>query len=222
VLSDETKYGLADAYAVKTPEDNIRLYADWAGTYDTGFVAHNGYVCHLRVAEQLAQYVSNPTGAVLDIGCGTGIGGVALRHLGFDIVDGIDISAAMLVKAAEKVTAEGEPVYRQLIQADLTKPVDIASNTYAGMVSAGTFTHGHLGPESLDELWRIAAPGAICAIGINARHYALRGFADLIAADVASRTITEPELVEIDMYTNPQAHVEPGNERAIIAVCQVN
>ena len=30
--------GLDEAYSVKTPEDNKRLYAKWAATYDSSFV----------------------------------------------------------------------------------------------------------------------------------------------------------------------------------------
>jgi len=215
------KPGLGDAYAVRTPADSVRLYADWAETYEADFVARNGYVVHLRVAEQLARHKADVRGAVLDIGCGTGIGGVSLRRCGFELVDGVDISTEMLAIARRKADADGSPVYTRLIEADLTRPVDIPSNTYGGMVSAGTFTHGHLGPETLTELWRIAAHGAICAICINAQHFASKGFAEKVATDVSQGTITDLELVEIDMYTDPQAHVKPGNEKGIIVVCRV-
>ena len=41
----------------------------------------------------------------------------------------------------------------------------------------GTFTHGHVGPEALVELLRVAATGAQFALGVNAEHYDERGFA---------------------------------------------
>ena len=44
------------------------------------------------------------------------------------------------------------------------------------MVRAGTFTHGHVGPEAIDELLRIARPGALFVLGINAAHFAAHGF----------------------------------------------
>ena len=34
----------------------------------------------------------------------------------------------------------------KIIEADLTEPIALADDRYAGIVSAGTFTHGHLGP----------------------------------------------------------------------------
>ncbi len=220
-MAGEKKYGLDDAYAVETPEDNVRLYADWADTYESDFVEHHGWVVFRRVAEQLAMRRDDVRGAVLDVGCGTGIGGVALRECGFDVVDGIDISAEMLAAAGRKTFGSGIPVYRNLYEGDLTKTTGIGSGSYGGLVSAGTFTHGHLGPESLDELWRVAAHGAICVISINASHFGEMGFAAKIEADEAERTIAVLNLVDIDMYTHPQPDVPPGNDRARMLVCRI-
>jgi hypothetical protein len=67
------------------------------------------------------------------------------------------------------------------------------------VISAGTFTHGHLGPAALSTLIRFGRPGAMFAIGINAEHYAARGFAGHLAAELAAGTIRylEPRIVEI-------------------------
>ncbi len=220
-MAGEQKFGLDDAYAVETPEDNIRLYADWADSYESDFVLNHGWVAFRRVAEELAKHRDDVRGAVLDVGCGTGIGGVALRECGFDVVDGIDISAEMLAAAGRKTFGEGTPVYRNLYEADLTKKIDIDSGSYGGLVSAGTFTHGHLGPEALDELWRVATQGAFCVISINASHYGDMGFAAKIEADSAGGTITVLDLIDIEMYTHPQPDVPPGNDRARVLVCRI-
>lgn len=221
-MSGARKLGLDDAYAVETPEDNMRLYADWAGTYESDFVARNGYVGYRRVVEQLAQRLTDLDASIIDVGCGTGICGSALAKLGFSTLDGIDISPEMLAEAGKKIHDDGRPVYRRLMQADLTQPVDLDSGTYEGLVCAGTFTHGHLGPECLGEVWRIAAPGSICAIGINANHYSEAGFAAKIAADDERRVISLIDLVDIETYTTPQPDVTPGNDRAKVLVCRVN
>jgi len=220
-MTSDKKIDLEQAYAVETPDDNIRLYADWAETYDSDFVAANGYVSHLRVAEQLIGHLSEMNGALLDVGCGTGIVGLVLRSNGFSVVDGLDISTQMLAEAGRKKTDDGEDVYRNLIQADLTQQVSIGSDSYAGLVSAGTFTHGHLGPESLDELWRIAAPGAICSIGINADHYDSKGFREKIAMDVDRQVISNPEFIEVDAYASLNVEEGAVNQKAIIIVCRV-
>ena len=221
-MSNERKLGLDDAYAVETPADNVRLYADWAATYESEFVARNGYVGYLRVVEQLVEHLPQTDAKIIDVGCGTGVCGKALGQMGFSVIDGIDISAEMLAEAARKARDDGGPVYRNLLQADLTRRVPIADGTYEGLVCAGTFTHGHLGPESLSEVWRIAAPGSICSIGINANHYKEAGFAARIADDDARQVISLLDLVDIETYTTPQPDVTAGNDRAKVLVCEVN
>ena len=221
-MSKERKLGLEDAYAVETPADNIRLYADWASTYESDFIVEQGYVGYLRVVEQLAERLSDHGVSIIDVGCGTGVCGAALARAGFTTIDGIDISEAMLSKAGEKRTAGDQPVYRELTAVDLTQPIKLTDNVYGGLVSAGTFTHGHLGPEPFDELWRIVAPGGVCSIGINASHYQEAGFAARIADDDDRCVISLIDVVEIDTYLTPQADVTDGNDKAKVLVCRVN
>ena len=219
-MSNKNEIGLEEAYAVETPQDNVRLYGEWAETYDSDIIACKGYVYHVRVVELLAEHISEISGAVLDVGCGTGAVGVALQDKGIGIVDGIDISPAMLAESANKKTEAGIPVYRDLIQADLTKAIAIPDSHYGGLISSGTFTHGHLGPESLDELWRVAAPGAICVIGINAGHYDLMGFGEKFAADVAAGVISSPEFSEVDIYATAAGDADLSSDSARVAVCK--
>jgi len=175
--------GLEEAYAVDGPEANRKLYASWAATYESVFLAENDYVYHQHVAAAFCDDkdgVERLDGPVLDVGCGTGVVGAELARLGVPLIDGIDISPEMLAKAAVK-THEGRSTYRQLFEADLTGRLGLDSETYAGIVSAGAFTHGHLGPESIAELLRVARPGARCSLGINSAHFAEAGFGDWLA-----------------------------------------
>ena len=220
-MSKKRKLNVDDAYALETPADSIRLYGEWADTYDTDFVESVGYVVYLRVAELLVRQRSLINGAVLDVGCGTGIVGARLREGGIEVVDGIDISPLMLAEAGKKKTKDDVPVYRKLIAADLTKSLDIADNQYAGLISAGTFTHGHLGPDSLDELWRVAAPGALCAIGVRSTHYESMDFGEKLSVDVAEGTITKPDIVETSMYSAQTDNPEHADDKALIVVCQI-
>lgn len=220
-MSEKSKLDVDDAYALKTPADSIRLYGEWADSYDTDFVESVGYVVYLRVAELLLEKRHLINGPVLDVGCGTGVVGVSLREGGIDVVDGIDISQPMLIEAEKKKMKNGEPVYRKLIAADLTKTLDLPDNLYAGLVSAGTFTHGHLGPEPLDELWRIAAPGAHCAIGVRTTHYEVADFGAKLADDIAKGTITEPELVEAKLYSAETDNPKHADDKVFVVICQV-
>ena len=56
--------------------------------------------------------------------------------------------------------AAGKGIYRNTFTADIFDGLPIADDTYDGFTCAGTFTLGHLGPEPLPELLRVAAPGA--------------------------------------------------------------
>ena len=59
---------------------------------------------------------------------------------------------------------------------DRTKPLYFNSNIYDGIVSAGTFTLGHVGPEALDELLRIGRSGCLFVISVNTQHFERDGF----------------------------------------------
>jgi predicted TPR repeat methyltransferase len=180
--------GLNDAYALKTPEDSRRLYADWADTYDTGFAARQQYLLPQHVAAALRD--SGCDGPVLDVGAGTGLVAEALGQDFAPAIDALDISAEMLAVAARK------GLYRRCIEGDLTGRLDIEDTTYGAVVSAGTFTHGHVGPDALDELMRVARPEAHFVLSINAEHHEALGFAarfDALADRIAAyRTARVP------------------------------
>ena len=220
-MSKKPKFDVDDAYAIKTPADSVRLYGEWADTYDAGFVEREGYVVYLRVAEILLRQRSRINGAVLDVGCGTGIVGVKLREGGIEIIDGVDISPPMLIEAGQKRSQDDVPIYRNLVEADLTNTLDLADNQYAGVVSAGTFTHGHLGPDSLDELWRVAAAGAVCAIGVRDTHYKSMDFAEKLSIDFAAGTISKPDIAVVDMYSAQACDPAHADDKALIVICQI-
>ena len=149
----DSEIGLDDAYAVDGPDENRKLYARWASSYDETFIERQGYRYHSRVARIFAEH--GGVGPVLDVGCGTGAVGVELANLGVAPIDGVDISSEMLSEARRKTASEG-PVYRDLIEADLTSATSLRTSSYSGLISAGTFTHGHLGPQTLAELFSTA------------------------------------------------------------------
>lgn len=206
---------LEAAYAVQTPEDNRKLYAEWAETYESGFMADSGYVYHRHVAAILLDGFGELDGPVLDVGCGTGVVGEELRTLGVSTVDGIDISPEMLALAATKTDDQG-PVYRNLIEADLTQRIDVSDDSYAAMISVGAFTHGHLGPDALGELLRVGRPGARYAIGINAAHFEEFGFDERLDQHRAEATIEDYRAVDAVIYRDTDEN--NPNQMARVAV----
>ncbi|MDQ2934683.1 MAG: hypothetical protein M3R49_06830 [Chloroflexota bacterium] len=81
--------------------------------------------------------------------------------------------------------------YRAFITADLNEPLDIPSASYAGASCCGTFTHGHVGAECQDELFRILKPGAPFAFTVKLEVFASLGFKAKLAALMAAGKITE-------------------------------
>ena len=148
----ENSLGLDEAYSVKTPSDNRRLYAKWARTYESDFVEAKQYRYPKAIAEVFNEVVG-PVNRVLDIGTGTGLTGMYLTRLRPGVViDGMDISPEMLAQAKLKVREDGSVVYRALYERDLTRALTNENAPYEALFSSGTFTHGHLGPECLRNL----------------------------------------------------------------------
>lgn len=192
---------LSSALALSSDEDRLRLYRAWAATYDEGFAVAMEYRLPAHVA---AAFLSaGGEGPVLDVGAGTGLLAAALRELGFaGVIDGVDLSPDMLAVAGIK------GLYRNLAKADVTRPLPLDGG-YAGVVSSGTFTHGHVGPEALDLLLGVAAPGALFAFSVNSGVWAERGF-DRALAVLAGR-ITAPTLAEVAIYGPAAAQRDPGH-----------
>ncbi|MEM7338172.1 MAG: methyltransferase domain-containing protein [Actinomycetota bacterium] len=209
--------GLDDAYGLETPEDNIRLYRNWADSYEDEFMVNHGYVYHVRVVEAFAEIADRSDSPVLDVGCGTGVVGAELAARGPWAIDGLDISPEMLIKAAEKRNRVGEPVYGSLIEADLTQTLAIADDVYGAVVSSGTFTMGHVGPEALTELARIVRTGGLLVFGVNSEFYAERDFGDHLARLASQGLAAEEHRVEVPMYDRDD-HEHAGSTAHVIAL----
>lgn len=217
---DDVDELLAAAYALDGPEASRALYARWAATYDSGWVTDSGYVYPDHVARVFVEH-AGPLGtddAVVDVGCGTGLAGVSLRRRGVEVVDGLDISPEMLEQAAAK-ELDGHRAYRHLLEADLTATVPVADHSYAGALSTGTFTHGHVGPAALGEVLRILRPGATAAIGVNAAHFASANFASAFEALVGEGRIGDVRLVDVAIYEG--ADMADPDQYAHVAVFTV-
>lgn len=200
---------LTSAYALTGPEDAARLYADWARTYDSDFAQDMGYVLPLAVARAYAQV--GGTGPVLDLGAGTGLCGAALGALGVGPLDATDLSPEMLAIARDKA------IYRTLFVGDLLARLPCDDGAYGGAVSSGTFTHGHVGPEALDEVLRVVRPGGWIALSVNAAHFAALGFDAALAARATQ--ITDLSLTPTAIY-GPKATGDHARDQALLLTCR--
>lgn len=223
-MSDEAPMedvlGLDEAYSVKTPDDNRRLYAKWAATYETAFVDAKEYRYPKAIAEVFNEVVG-PVTRVLDIGTGTGLTGMYLTRLRPTVViDGMDISPEMLAQAKLKKRDDGRDVYRALYERDLTKVTPNENPPYEALLSSGTFTHGHLGPESLRNLLPLLAHNGWLVVGVNNEHFEVRDFAGELDALVAIGAIEAPQILRIEVYGPGSVHF--GDQARVIITRAIN
>ncbi|MEM7283805.1 MAG: methyltransferase domain-containing protein, partial [Pseudomonadota bacterium] len=193
---EKAKHLLEGAYDLSTPGDHVRYYKDFADSYDQEFADALGYLAPKFLAKVFRDQSSSKDVPILDIGCGTGLVAQAL-NLDPSLVDGVDISKEMLEKSKAK------NLYRHLLQVDLTENVDALTTDYGALLSAGTFTHGHLGPDVLKALLSVAKPDGLFCIGVNGDHYRQTDFALVIESMERDGLITQPQRHESKMYEKP-------------------
>ncbi|MCP5024854.1 MAG: class I SAM-dependent methyltransferase [Actinomycetia bacterium] len=134
------------------PAEVGAAYDDWAAGYDND-LAQWGYDAPAVAAAALA--AAQPEAAiVLDVGCGTGLVGRALRSAGFDRVVGVDLSADSLAQARHT------GVYQDLEQVDFqTVPTPFGSDSFAALVCVGVMTYLPDTETTVAEFCRVVEPG---------------------------------------------------------------
>ena len=170
----------------------MAAYSEWAETYDEDLMDTMGYVAPALACAALERYLEDKHKPILDVGCGTGIVGDILHSHGYRVIDGLDYSTDMLSKASEK------GVYRELLQADLTKAIDIPTHSYDAIISVGTFTMGHIGPDAFRELIRITNPNGCICVTVRMEAWISQNFRDVM------RVIENEGLWQLEeLYTAP-------------------
>jgi predicted TPR repeat methyltransferase len=217
-MSDDQALGLDEAYSVKTPEDNRRLYAKWAATYESSFVDAKQYRYPKAISEVFNEYVPRDTdeiARVVDIGCGTGLTGMYLSRLRPHlIIDGLDISPEMLAEANRKKRTDDLAVYTHLNECDLTQGVTNKFDSYDALICSGTFTHGHLGPDSLKNVLSLVRSAGWIVIGVNNEHFEGKDFQSELDSLADTKRITQPEILRIDVYEKGSPHF--GDQARVI------
>ena len=195
------KIELDDAYSLKTPEDNKKLYAKWAATYESDFVATQGYE-HPKIIAEVFHSQLPEVKRVIDIGTGTGLVGKYLKALRSDItIDGIDISPEMLAEAAKK------NVYRNLYERDLTTTVFDTDAPYDALITIGTFTHGHLGIEVIENLLSLVSKSGYFVIAFNEKYFHENNCLEFLLA----RNIDLLHIDKVHVYSKSSKHHDSMN-----------
>lgn len=151
---------LDKVYDLEEASQTEALYADFADRYEAE-VAEAGYITPERCAQALAEFMGDPAAPVLDMGCGTGLSGLALRASGFDTIDGLDLTDEMLARAAEK------HIYRDLRQTDAADPLPFEPGTHAHVAAIGLFSPSHAPASTIDEVLTYLPSGGCFVFSLN-------------------------------------------------------
>lgn len=151
---------LDNVYDLDSAEKTRAYYDKWADAYDDA-MDENGYATPNRCAEALAEYVGDLTAPILDIGCGSGISGKALKAAGFAVIDGCDFSAQMLEFAQEK------KVYRDLLNTNLENPFPFEPGAYGALAAVGVLNPGHAPATTLDDVLALLQPDGHFVFSLN-------------------------------------------------------
>ncbi|MEM9602324.1 MAG: class I SAM-dependent methyltransferase [Pseudomonadota bacterium] len=157
---------LDKAYDTRSDAETRQMYDRWAATYDSEVFDENGYQQPARCRDTLLALAPARDIAILDVGCGTGLAGVALYEVGYQCIDGCDFSEGML----DKARALG--LYRRLFNADLnTPPMAVPDAHYDAATVVGVFSFGHVRADALDDILRVCKTDAPVVIGLNDHFY---------------------------------------------------
>ena len=148
------------------PEHIKTFYEDWAKTYNLD-TSDAEWIGPGIIARLLQQHLPDTDASLLDAGCGTGFVGIELKALGYNQIDGFDLSAPMAQQAIET------GAYREVLgDIDMMLAADsYAEGSYDAVLSAGVFTLGHVPPEALQVLVQLTRPDGLLAVSTRSHYY---------------------------------------------------
>ena len=186
-----------------SPERLAEFYDEWAARYDQE-VGGDSYRAPQVTAslvracgESLAPLAADAQPSVIDAGCGTGLVGECLAELGYECVDGFDLSNEMV----EQARARG--CYRRLWGGvDMSIPITVAPDgSYDVAVSTGVFTPGHVPASALDHLVALVRPGGVAIVSTRHQYVADTDFDARVDQMVAAGQVTLVEHITEAPYT---------------------
>ena len=150
-IADWLQRGTSDAREV------AHRYDEWAQSYDQDLASWS-YQAPTAVA-QIVVTRQPDAASVLDVGCGTGLVGRALRARGFaGRINGLDISHASLR------IAEQRGGYDSLEHADLQQPLGLENGGVDAVVCVGVMTYLPDVEAVWRELARVVRPGGLVVV----------------------------------------------------------
>jgi predicted TPR repeat methyltransferase len=196
-------------------------FFDWyAEQFDKHLTENLKYSGPQQVAGTLRVLRPDGVGPTIDLGCGTGLAGLAVQGLVGSII-GVDLSSEMLGKA------KARGIYDRLIEDDLLQAMRAQPEVSADAILAADvfFYMGELAP-LFRECWRVLAPGGIAtfedALGMtetwklehSGRYTHALGYLKKIAAESGFSNVESSPIVLREEYGEPVRSLLVSFERA--------
>lgn len=168
------------AYGLKTQAEITELYTDWAKTYDKE-VIESGYETPRRCAEALSKF-AEPNAPILDFGCGTGLSGDALAHVGFTNIHGSEVNPQM------RAIAKSRGIYQGFVDASLKTPFPFAAGKFAAMSAVGVISSGAAPASLLPAALNALAPDGLLVLSFNDHTLTMPEYTDALSLAQSSGT----------------------------------
>jgi len=211
-VSEDAEGSVADGklrIASTDPVEVRALYDAWADRYDGDLDAWD-YRTPADVAE-LLRNAEPDVARVLDVGCGTGRSGRALRAAGFTSIVGCDLSPNALTRA------EATGAYERVVEVDLQQlPTPFADDAFDALNCVGVLTYLPDTEATLREFFRLVRPGGTIAFSQREDVWAERDCAELIVRLVAEGACEALHISEPRPYL-PKSD-EMGDVGAVLCV----
>ncbi|XP_078489814.1 methyltransferase-like protein 27 [Ciona intestinalis] len=153
-------------YPIENANEVRKYYNSWANKYDDDVTAMT-YRAPDAAVEKAATLLTEEQKKVfniLDLGSGTGLGGVSLRKFGFQgEITALDGAAEMLQLAMAK------NIYSDCNEHILTsnQPLPYPDDTFDLIISVGGFGNNMIQPDCLQEVLRVLKPGCYIVLTIR-------------------------------------------------------
>jgi len=182
----------------KTQQEVMSFYDLNASFYD-GFLNETEYVLHKNLAQEAAARFTDAAGRAIDIGSGTGRVGVSFKLLKPGVaLDGLDFSQNM------NGVCSAKNKYNKFHNIDFKGDISMINESYDLILSAGSFTPGHLDENDFAKCFSLLHASGTGVIAIKKDWFELRNFQQKIDEAVSDDIITNVYYNEVSIWDRPE------------------
>ena len=184
-------------YSKNEPQDVRSHYNQIAEGYND-FLEQTNYVLSDLVVQEVLEYYQDAAAYVVDVACGTGKLGIALKQARRNMkIYGIDFSNSMLD------VAKRSGVYETLSSVDVKTNLFEITNKYDLMISSGAFTPGHLDHTDLINCISLLSSNGRGFVSVKKDYFDSTGFQSALDSAVSDGVIHSLGFTETLIWDNP-------------------